>query len=132
MPHTASPTAPPEWVLQIMHEIDTLSFGEGFARLADDAEMYFGTAHVVGAEAIKAFFVAIDEPLDIVHDVLESWTTADGVCFLRGEATMAKKTEPGNIVRAPFMHLYHLDDGQPARIKTLRITAGPLKTDAVL
>ncbi|WP_326689944.1 MULTISPECIES: nuclear transport factor 2 family protein [unclassified Streptomyces] len=132
MPHTATPAAPPEWVSQIMSEIDTLSFGEGFAHLTDETEMYFGTAHVVGAEAIKAFFVKIDEPLDITHEVLEFWTTADGVCFLRGEATMAKKTEPGNVVRAPFMHIYYLDEGHPARVRTLRITAGPLQTDAVL
>ena len=42
---------------------------------------------------VTAFFVAIDEPLNISHDVL-------------------------------------VDDGEPMRIKTLRITAGPLQTDA--
>ncbi|WP_030674367.1 hypothetical protein [Streptomyces rimosus] len=132
MPHTATPTATPEWVLQIMREIDTLSFGEGFAHLTDETEMFFGTAHVVGVQAIKAFFVKIDEPLHITHEVLESWTTADGVCFLRGEATMAEKTDPGTVVRAPFMHIYYLDRQEPPRVKTLRITAGPLRTDAVL
>lgn len=132
MTHTAIPAATPNWVLQIMHEIDTLVFADGFAHMTDDTEMYFGTAHVVGVDAIKAFFVKIDEPLNITHDVLEFWTAPGGICFLRGEATMAKKTEPDNVVRAPFMHIFYLDDGEPVRIKTLRITAGPLQTDAVL
>jgi hypothetical protein len=132
MTHTATAATPPEWLLQIMREIDTLTFGDGFAHMTDDTEMYFGTAHVVGVEAIKAFFVKIDEPLHITHDVLEFWTADGGVCFLRGEATMAKKTEPDNVVRAPFMHIFYLDDAEPMRIKTLRITAGPLRTDSVL
>ncbi|MEV5747726.1 hypothetical protein AB0L00_07890 [Actinoallomurus sp. NPDC052308] len=131
MTHDATPAATPDWILRIMREIDTLEFGEGFARMTEDTEMFFGTAHIRGAEAIKAFFVKIDEPLNITHDVLECWK-ADGVVFLRGEATMAKKTEPDHMVRAPFMHIYYLDDGQPLRIREIRITAGPLETDTVM
>jgi len=115
-----------------MQEIDTLTFGDGFARLTDDTEMYFGTAQVVGVEAIKAFFVTIDEPLNITHEVREFWISSGGVRLLRGEATMAKKAEPGNVAHAPFMHIFYLDDGEPWRIKTWRITAGPLQTDAVM
>ncbi|MFB7510957.1 nuclear transport factor 2 family protein [Streptomyces broussonetiae] len=133
----ATPAAAPEWVLRIMNEIDTLRFGDGFARMTDDTEMYFGTEHVVGVEAIKAFFVRIDAPLNITHRVLECWTAADGVHLLRGEATMAKKTRPDVVVRAPFMHIFQLGadgtkSGAPAYIKTWRITAGPLRTDAVM
>ncbi|GAA4608555.1 hypothetical protein GCM10023195_33630 [Actinoallomurus liliacearum] len=131
MTHDATPATTPDWILQIMREIDTLEFGEGFAHMTEDTEMFFGTAHVRGAEAIKAFFVKIDEPLNITHDVLECWS-ADGVVFLHGEATMAKKTEPDHMVRAPFMHIYYLDDGQPLRIRSIRITAGPLETDTVM
>ncbi|QIS22770.1 nuclear transport factor 2 family protein [Nocardia terpenica] len=129
---TANAAQPPRWVHQIMHEIDTLSFGDGFAHLTDETEMYFGTAHIVGVEAIRAFFVQIDEPLHITHEVLEFWTAPGGVCFLRGEATMAKKTAPDEVVQAPFMHIFYLSDTDPARIATWRITAGPLRTDAVL
>ncbi|MFF9021146.1 hypothetical protein [Streptomyces eurythermus] len=43
---------------------------------------------------------------------------------------MAKKTDPDTVVRAPFMHLYRLDDD--GRIRTLHVTAGPLRTDAVM
>jgi hypothetical protein len=131
MTHDATPAVTPEWILQIMREIDTLEFGEGFAHMTEDTEMFFGTAHVRGAETIKAFFVQIDEPLNITHDVLEFWTS-DGVCLLRGEATMAKKAEPDRVLRAPFMHIYYLDDGEPLRIRTIRITAGPLETGAVM
>lgn len=132
MTHTATPATPPEWLRQIMHEIDTLDFGEGFAHMTEETEMYFGTAHLVGAEAIKAFFVKIDAPLHITHEVLEFWTAPGGVCLVRGEATMAKRTEPDTAVHAPFMHIFYLDEREPLRIKTLRITAGPLQTDAVM
>ncbi|WP_256642008.1 nuclear transport factor 2 family protein [Streptomyces murinus] len=125
-----APASVPTWVRQFMHEIDTLDFGEGFARSTDDTEMFFGTAHVVGADAIKAFFVKIDEPLHIDHTVLECWDAPDGVLFLRGEAVMAKRTDPDTTVRAPFMHLYRLDES--GKIRTIHITAGPLHTDAVM
>jgi SnoaL-like domain len=132
MTHSATPAAPPQWLLQIMNEIDTLKFGDGFSCMTEDTDMYFGTGHVHGAEAIKAFFVRIDEPLNITHRVLEFWAADDGACFLHGEAVMAKKTDPGTAVRAPFMHIYYLDEGEPVRIRALRITAGPLQTDAVM
>ncbi|MGW4886106.1 nuclear transport factor 2 family protein [Streptomyces murinus] len=125
-----APAPVPTWVRQFMHEIDTLDFGEGFARSTDDTEMFFGTAHVVGDDAIKAFFVKIDEPLHIDHTVLECWDAPDGVLFLRGEAVMAKRTDPDTTVRAPFMHLYRLDES--GKIRTIHITAGPLHTDAVM
>jgi hypothetical protein len=129
---TAAATPAPLWVRQIMDEIDTLTFADGFAHLTEDTEMYFGTAHIVGVEAIQAFFVKIDEPLHITHEVLEFWTAPGGVCLLRGEATMAKKTTPDQVVRAPFMHIFYLADEETARIATWRITAGPLQTEAVL
>jgi hypothetical protein len=132
MTHNATPAAPPQWLLQIMREIDTLKFGEGFSHMTEDTDMYFGTTHVHGAEAIKAFFVRIDEPLHISHQVLEFWTANEGVCLVRGEATMAKKTEPDTVVSDPFMHIYYLDATARARIKTLRVTVGPLQTDAIM
>ena len=85
-----------------------------------------------GAEAIKAFFARIAEPLRTSHWVLEFWTADEGVCLVRGEATMAKKTEPGTVVHDPFMHIYYLDATAQARIKTLCITVGPLQTDAIM
>ncbi|MEV2211339.1 nuclear transport factor 2 family protein [Streptomyces sp. NPDC050997] len=95
-------------------------------------DMYFGTAHIHGVEAIKAFFVKIDAPLNITHEVLEYWAAGDGVRLLRGEATMAKKSDPDKVVRAPFMHIFYLDQEEPVRVRELRITAGPLQTDAVM
>ncbi|GAA2349842.1 nuclear transport factor 2 family protein [Streptomyces violaceusniger] len=132
MADTARATPAPEWVLKFMDAIDTLEFGEGFAPLTEDTDMFFGTAHIHGVEAIKAFFVKIDEPLIITHEVLEFWTAGDGVRLLRGEATMAKKSEPDRMVRAPFVHIFYLADEEPVRVRELRITAGPLQTDAVM
>jgi len=51
---------------------------------------------------------------------------------VRGEATVAKKTELGTVVHDPFMHIYYLDAAAQARIKTLRITVGPVQTDAIM
>lgn len=127
----ATPATTPDWIHQIMMEIDTLDFGVGFAHMTDETDMYFGTEHVHGVEAIKAFFVKIDAPLNIKHEVLEYWD-ADSTCLLRGEATMAKKTEPEQVIRAPFMHIFSLAEDESVRIRTLRVTAGPLKTDAVM
>lgn len=132
MTHTTQATPPPEWVLKFMAAIDTLEFDEGFAPLTEDTDMFFGTAHIHGVEAIKAFFVKIDEPLIIAHEVLEFRAAGDGVRLLRGEATMAKKTEPDRVVRAPFMHIFYLADEEEIRVRELRITAGPLQTDAVM
>ncbi|WP_328756800.1 nuclear transport factor 2 family protein [Streptomyces sp. NBC_00271] len=94
MTDNAQATAVPGWVLKFMDAIDTLEFGEGFAPLSEDTDMFFGTAHIHGVEAIKEFFIKIDAPLNITHEVLEFWTAGDGVRLLRGEATMARKTEP--------------------------------------
>jgi len=129
---TARATAVPSWILKFMDAIDTLEFGEGFAPLTENTDMYFGTEHIHGVEAIQAFFVKIDEPLIITHEVLEFWTAEDGVRLLRGEATMAKKSEPDKVVRAPFTHIFYLDREEPVRVRTIRITAGPLQTDAVM
>ncbi|MGA8547115.1 MAG: hypothetical protein WB785_17915 [Mycobacterium sp.] len=131
MTDTATPSSPPQWLRQIIAEIDSLTFGPGFAHMDADTEMFFGIAHLVGAEAIKAFFIRIDEPLYIRHDVVECWK-AEGVYIIRGQATMAKKAAPETVVKAPFMHIYYLDGCQPPRIRTIRITAGPLQTDSVL
>ncbi|WP_405475367.1 hypothetical protein [Streptomyces sp. NBC_00009] len=70
MTDSAHATAVPDWVLKFMEAIDTLNFDEGFAPLTEDTDMHFGTAHIHGVEAIKAFFVKIDAPLNITHKVL--------------------------------------------------------------
>ncbi|MFE9425742.1 nuclear transport factor 2 family protein [Kitasatospora sp. NPDC006697] len=124
----------PGWVNAFMHEIDTLEFATAFAtNLDQNTEMIFGTARVHGVEAIKDFFVQIDAPLTTTHEVIETWTVGD-VLILRGEATIAKKTEPDNLVRAPFTHIFYLDQSDEAapRVRCLHITAGPVETSALL
>jgi hypothetical protein len=127
----AVPVEVPTWISQIMHEIDTLAFGEGFARMSAATDMYFGSTHVRGVDAIQAFFVKIDAPLNITHAVLECWQ-AEQTILLRGQATMAKKSDPDRQVSAPFIHIYYLSGDRTAQIDTIRITAGPLQTDSVM
>lgn len=43
MTPTAAP-AHPQWLRDILHEIDTLDFGRGFTHMTEDTDMYFGTA----------------------------------------------------------------------------------------
>ncbi|WP_327071386.1 nuclear transport factor 2 family protein [Kitasatospora sp. NBC_01250] len=134
MPATTDRGEAPAWIHAFMHEIDTLEFATAFAtNLDQDTEMIFGTARVHGVDAIKDFFVKIDAPLITTHEVIETWTVGD-VLILRGEATVAKKTEPDTVVRAPFTHIFYLDQSDEAlpRIRTLHITAGPVETDALL
>ena len=45
---------------------------------------------------------------------------------------MAKRSEQDQVVRAPFTHIFHLGQEEPVRVRALRITAGPLQTDAVM
>lgn len=45
---------------------------------------------------------------------------------------MAKKSAPDRVVRVPCMHIFYLDQEEPVRVRTLRITAGPLETDVVM
>lgn len=85
MADTAHATAVPDWVLKFMDAIDTLEFDEGFAPLTEDSDMFFGTERIHGVEAIKAFFVKIDEPLNITHEVWSTGprATASACCAAR-------------------------------------------------
>lgn len=124
----------PAWIDAYLREIDTLEFGEAFAGLFDEnTEMIFGTARLHGAEAIKDFFVTIDTPLTTTHELVQTWDV-DDVLILRGEATVAKKAEPDTVIRAPFTHIFYLDQiGEAmARVRILHITAGPVITDDAL
>ena len=138
---TAVPEAAPEWVTGFLHEIDTLEFADTFATLFDEhTEMIFGTARVHGVAAIKALFTMIDAPLNTAHELVQTWIADDAV-ILRGEATIAKKTEPDAVTRAPFTHIFYLEgagdgverDGRTTpRIRTFHITAGPIVTDTLI
>ncbi|MEY9864034.1 hypothetical protein ABH935_009688 [Catenulispora sp. GAS73] len=135
--HEASRQVAPTWIDGFLHEIDTLEFADAFAALFDEhTEMIFGTARVRGVAAIKDFFVTIDEPLHTTHELVQTWVADDAV-ILRGEATIAKKTEPDTVIRAPFTHILYLDRADrdsraTPRIRTLHITAGPIVTDTLI
>jgi hypothetical protein len=129
MSHTATPAAPPQWLLQIFDEIDARKFGEGFSHLTEDTDLYLGAAHLHGVEAIKEFFLRGDKDRNVTHRVIESWTADGGVHLTRGEITVAKKTEPDRVVHAPFMSIAYLEEGEPVRIKTMYVMSGRVDTD---
>jgi len=135
--HEALRQDAPGWVEGFLREIDTLEFGEAFAALFDErTEMIFGTARVEGAAAIEAFFTTIDTPLHTTHELVQTWIVDDAV-ILRGEATVAKRTAPDTVIRAPFTHIFYLDgadrdSGVTPRIRMLHITAGPIVTDTLI
>ena len=121
----------PEWVQQIFREIDTLQFGPGFAHLDAHTEMQFGTAIIRGVEAIQAFFVKIDSPLEIEHRIHDFW---DGgtTQILRGDVVLRKKGSQDPFVTTPLMQIFYLDADQPDRLARWFIVNGPIKTDAVI
>ncbi len=119
----------PEWVQQIFREIDTLQFGPGFAHLTEHTEMQFGTATIRGVEAIKAFFIKIDSPLEIEHRIHDFWDGGD-TKILRGDAVLRRKGSAEAPVTTPLMQIFYLAaEGVVAR---WFIVNGPIKTDAVL
>jgi hypothetical protein len=124
-------TSAPGWVGAAFEAIDELVFDDRFSCFTPDTDMYFGAEHVHGRAAIEKFFVRIDEPLDIVHRVVETWTVSV-TTIVRGEADMAKKTSPDEVVTAPFIHIYEMADTDVPTIRTLHVCAGPLATDKVL
>jgi hypothetical protein len=120
----------PDWIEALCREIDTLKFSSAFVSFTPDAVMTFGVKQITGAPAMQSFFVKIDSPLNIDHRILEVWE-GETTTYVRGEAEMAKKTEPDTKVTAPFMWLFRRD-APAGRFSRWFITAGPLETDSVL
>jgi hypothetical protein len=120
----------PDWVDALCREIDTLKFTSAFNTFTLDAILAFGVKQITGASAMQTFFVKIDSPLNIDHRILEVWD-GETTTYVRGEAEMAKKTEPDKKVTAPFMWLFRRDAAD-RRLSRWFITAGPLKTESVL
>ncbi len=121
-------TAPPAWVIDFFHEIDTLDFGPGFASFTEETEMHCGAGLLRGVTQIKAAFTQISAPLRTRHHVLEYWELGD-IKFLRGEAVMGMKDAPDAVVTMPLMHIYHMSQTDPAKVRTIRVTAGPLQLE---
>ena len=120
----------PDWVEALCREIDTLKFASAFDTFTPDAILAFGVKQITGTSAMQAFFVKIDSPLNIDHRILEVWD-GETTTYVRGEADMAKKSEPDKKLTAPFMWLFRRDVAN-GRFGRWFITAGPLKTESVL
>jgi len=121
----------PRWIEELCNEIDTLKFRSAFDRFETDAELHFGAQLFRGAQAMKNLFVKIDSPIIVKHQMLETWS-GENMHFLRGQAEMAKRTEPDNKVVAPYMWFFYGQIEGTGSVSKWLVTAGPLKADAVL
>jgi hypothetical protein len=124
-------TAPPDWILRLYEEIDSLKFGSGFECFTPETEMVFGIARVKGTEAIKEFFVKIDSPLNSKHRVHEFWD-GERVKIIVGDAVISKKSDPGTLITPPLVNIFYMSDSDPAKVQKLLIVAGPFDTDMLI
>ena len=124
-------TAPPDWILRLYEEIDSLKFGSGFDCFTPETEMVFGTARVKGTEAIKEFFAKIDSPLNSKHRVHEFWD-GDRVKIIVGDAVISKKSDPKTEITPPLVNIFYMSDSDPAKVQKLLIVAGPFDTDTLV
>jgi hypothetical protein len=123
--------APPDWILRLYKEIDSLKFGSAFECFTPETEMVFGTARVKGTEAIKEFFVKIDSPLNSKHRVHEFWD-GDRVKIIVGDAVISKKSDPKTEITPPLVNIFYMSDSDPAKVQKLLIVAGPFDTDTLV
>jgi hypothetical protein len=123
--------AAPGWILRLYDEIDSLKFGPGFDCFTSETEMVFGTAHVKGAEAMKEFFIKIDNPLNTKHRVHEFWDS-EGVKIVVGDAIISKKSNPETVLTPPLVNIFYMSDNDPTKVRKLLVVAGPFDTDTLV
>ena len=121
----------PEWIVAICDEIDTLEFTDAFDKFTPDAEMFFGTEVCRGPEEMKRFFVKIDSPLISKHELFEVWV-GSGRTYVRGQAHLTRKASPDEQFIDPFQWMFYEDPDEEGKVRTWRVTAGPVETDAVV
>ena len=117
----------PEWVANFFAEIDSKRFGPAFeACFAPDAEMIFGVTHLRGFSAIKAHLMEFDAKMETKHVVIDFWE-AGNTRFLRGEVRMTKHASPERTVTPAFVHVWHMADGDPPRVRRMHGAVGPME-----
>lgn len=121
----------PQWVMAICDAIDTLDFASAFDKFTPDAELIFGTEILRGAEEMKKFFFKIDSPLSSKHEIFEVWS-GSGRIYVRGQADLIKKAPPNQQFIGPFQWMFYEDPDDNNLLRMWRVTAGPVKTDAVV
>ena len=119
----------PDWVNAICHEIDTLVFTSAFDRFSPDAELIFGSELMRGPEEMKKFFYKIDTPLSSKHELFESWS-GSGRTYVRGQANLINREKQQFF--DPFQWMFYHDPTNEGVLQMWRVTAGPVKTDAVV
>ena len=121
----------PEWIKQIFEGIDTLKFSPGFSHLTEQTVMEFGTATVIGSQAIKEFFIKIDSPLKIKHRIYEFW---DGglIKILRGDAVLRKRCSNAKPITTPLVMIFYMTPEKNDKLRRWFIVNGPIKTESVI
>lgn len=116
---------PPDWVAQWFEEIDSKRFGPSFDKcFEDDAEMIFGVHHIQGFAAIKAHLLKFDATMNTKHTVIDFWDGGN-VKFLRGEVAMTPLEGPNKTVTPTFVHVWHISEKDPQKLKHLHGAVGP-------
>lgn len=121
----------PQWAKDFSTEIDTLKFGPGFDKLTERTKFSFGTTAMVGATAVKAFFLKIDGELDTAHRTLDFWQ-GETYHILRGEADLRKKSGGGDKIVDPYMWIFYVDKQNPDKFERVFIVNGPVQTDNII
>jgi len=113
MPNNFERIETPQWMLELFKSIDELNTAEdsGFRIFADDMTLQFGPKTTHGIEAVKQFFIDLDEPFITQHfvDVVYQYGNA---YFMQGSASLRKKGDPPekSFQAAPLFNLLWFND----------------------
>lgn len=98
----------PQWMLDLFKAIDALDMSgtSGINILDKNVVMQFGPKTVLGLEAVKKFFVKLDEPFITKHLVDHVFQFGDAY-LMQGSAQLRKKSDPSGptISAAPLFNL---------------------------
>ena len=113
---------PPDWIIQVVHEIDSLQFGAGFEKFTADAELFFGSHCSQGPDGIRDYFRKMHLPMDTKHEIHEVWS-GSAQTYVLGQVTMTKKAESHESSVEPFQWMFY--ENGTGRLRRWLVTAGP-------
>ena len=116
----------PDWIVQLVGEIDSLVFAGAFDRFEPDADLFFGNEHSRGAEEMKAFYRKLHIPMDTKHKIFEVWS-GSGRIYVLGQVDVTMKTEDHKQSADPFQWMLYGDSESLDQFTTWRVSAGPMK-----
>ena len=114
----------PQWIIQLIDEIDSVRFGEAFQRFAPDSELLFGSHRSSGQGEIQEYFRQMHIPIKTKHQISEVWAGGHRT-YVLGEVKMIKKTEPHDLSAEPFQWMFYEDESGGGLLRRWLVTAGP-------